>query len=151
MKLKMGLVNTDPVFSTLKNKVTMKKQTKKNSFTSIVTLEKSNKGVELIIPETDGETITILGIDSDACRIENDAILSELSDFGKGDKEPSKKEIAKRQDENQLRLLAKIVVGWSFDEECNDKNIKTLLVNAPHVRKFIDREAGNLTRFMGKS
>ena len=127
----------------------MNKKTKK-SFKDFVTRPKSNAGVTLPIPEFDGETITILGGDSDVFRIEQDKILSDLRDDNLGDKKPTAEEIYQKEEENRIRQVAVLVVGWSFDEECTRENVEEFLTDAPHVRKFVDLEAGRMSHFLGK-
>ena len=123
---------------------------KKKSFNDFVTRPKSNAGVEVIIPGTDGETLTILGGDSDAFKKENHAIFTELSKVDITDEKPSTDEIEKRADANHIRICSALVAGWSFAEDCTRENVTQFLKDAPYVADLINMEADKVNNFMGK-
>lgn len=51
----------------------------------------------------------------------------------------------------KLDLLTSLVGGWSFDEECNDENIKAFLTEAVHLPDQIDKVSTQNSRFFGKA
>jgi hypothetical protein len=119
------------------------------SFTNFITRPKSNAGVKLVIPETDGETITIIGVDSDKFKVVSIDLVRASAKAAEG-KKLTDKQIDKRAADNRIALLAACVVGWSFSEKLTDANIKKLLIDAPQIALFIDNEAGNQSNFLGK-
>ena len=119
------------------------------SFTQFITRPKSNQGVKLVIPETNGETITIIGVDSDKFKQTSIDLLRASAKASEG-KKLSDNQIDKQAADNRIALLCACVVDWSFSEKCTDANIKTLLIDAPQIALFIDNEAGNHSNFLGK-
>jgi len=47
----------------------------------------------------------------------------------------------------RIDLLASLVIGWSFDDDFNDENVRRLLVDAPAVAESIDSIAGDRALF----
>jgi hypothetical protein len=119
------------------------------SFTQFITRPKSNQGVKLTIPDTDGETITIIGVDSDKFKTTSIELVRASAKAAEG-KKLSDKQIDKRASDNRIALLTACVVDWSFSEKCTEANIKKLLIDAPQIALFIDNEAGNYSNFLGK-
>jgi hypothetical protein len=119
------------------------------SFTNFVTLPKANKGVKLTIPETNGETITIIGTDSDKFKTTSIDLVRASAKAAEG-KKLTDKQIDKQASDNRIALLTACVVGWSFSEKLTPTNIKKMLLEAPQIALFIDNEAGKQSNFMGK-
>ena len=119
------------------------------SFTQFITRPKSNQGVKLTIPETNGETITIIGVDSDKFKKVSIDLVRASAKAAEG-KKLTDKQIDKQASDNRIALLCACVVDWSFSEKCTEANIKKLLVDAPQIALFIDNEAGNYSNFLGK-
>lgn len=122
---------------------------KKRSFTEFSTLSNSNKGVTLTIPNTGGETITVLGTDSDTAKKAQADIIRSLRDLPE-DKATSEQEELEQSERNRLEFLSSLVVGWSFKEECNKQNVLAFLTQSPFVANFVDIEAAKISNFMGK-
>jgi hypothetical protein len=55
-----------------------------------------------------------------------------------------------KPNEVEAHLIAALIVGWSFDEECNDANKLELLRNSPSLAEAIDRAASKRANFVGK-
>ena len=47
-------------------------------------------------------------------------------------------------------LVAVLIVGWSFDEECNETNVKKFLYDAPQIQTQVDTFAGDYSNFFTK-
>lgn len=54
-------------------------------------------------------------------------------------------------DDRAIELLVSLVAGWSFEAECNPAAVRELLVNAPQIRKQLDRFAADARAFFGAS
>jgi hypothetical protein len=127
----------------------MSKKTKK-SFTQFVTRPKANLGFKVAIPDTDGETITVLGVDSDKFKQTNHAIFTELSKGEMSETKPTKEEIEKKAHANKIRLLSALVTDWSFSEKCTPEKVAEFLNEAPYVADLINDEADKISNYMGK-
>jgi hypothetical protein len=125
----------------------MSKKTKK-SFTQFVTRPKANQGIQLTIPNTGGEKITIIGVDSDEFNKKNTELMKGV--LGVDGSEMKESEIVQRAQDNRIELLAVCVKSWTFSEPCNEKNIKKMLIDAPAIASFIDKQVANRKHFMGK-
>ena len=49
-----------------------------------------------------------------------------------------------------LRVLASLVAAWSFEEECNTKNVINLLKEAPQLREELDTITADRKYFFGE-
>ena len=121
----------------------------KKSFKDFATKPKSNAGVKLTIPDTDGQWVKVLGIDSDVFREASINIIRSTKD-NHDDGELTEIQIDKRAEENRIKLLTVCVVDWSFSEKCTDENIRLMIEDAPLIASFIDNEVGDRANFLGK-
>jgi hypothetical protein len=119
------------------------------SFINFITRPKSNQGVKLTIPDTEGETITVIGVDSDKFKQTSIELVRASAKAAEG-KDLTDKQIDKVAADNRIALLTACVVDWSFSEKCTPANVKKLLIDAPQIALFIDVEAGNQSNFLGK-
>lgn len=124
------------------------KKTKK-SFSEFATKPKSNAGVKLTIPDTNGQWVKVLGIDSDVFREASIQIVRSTKDNPSEDK-LTEEQIDQKAQDNRLKLLTACVVDWSFSEKCTPANIKKMIEDAPLIASFIDNEVGNRANFLGK-
>jgi hypothetical protein len=113
-----------------------------------VTRPKANQGIQLTIPNTGGEKITIIGVDSDEFNKKNTELMKGV--LGVDGSEMKESEIVQRAQDNRIELLAVCVKSWTFSETCNEKNIKKMLIDAPAIASFIDKQVANRKHFMGK-
>lgn len=108
----------------------------------------ANDGLRLPLVLPDGTPtphwLDIRGIDSDAfCEEEADS-------FRRGMQLASEKDEAKRKlarKEEDLRVTATLVKGWSFEKPCTADNVIALLRNAPQIKKQIEVAAYDRARF----
>jgi hypothetical protein len=119
------------------------------SFTNFITRPKSNQGVKLTIPDTDGETITIIGVDSDKFKAKEIDLMRASAKAAEA-KKLTKKQIEKLAADNRIELLTACIIGWSFSEKLTEANIKKLLIDAPRIALFVDNQAGTRSNFLGK-
>lgn len=119
------------------------------SIKDFFTRENANEGIEVPLyrpgsKEKSGEWIRIRGVDSDefrAAELESKrAMRSILENQDIKDKD-------KRHREELTKLLASLVISWSFPEECTRENIIELLSNAPQIEDAINTLAANRALF----
>lgn len=115
------------------------------------TRERANEGIEVPLYTPDGQKtehwMRIRGVDSDAFRLaEADSRRDAMRIAAIEDEKERSKEIA----EAKLRLIAALVMDWSFDEECNEKNVIEFLRQAPQIADVIDQIAGKRALFFAK-
>lgn len=106
------------------------------SITELFTREENNKTYKLLIGE---QFIEYLGTDSDA--------------FIKTKREVQKAVIRGdiKADEAEYKMVASVIVGWSFDEPCTDENKAELLKNSPSLAEAIDRAASERANFIKRA
>lgn len=112
----------------------------------IYTRKKSNQGVTIPIPFTEGQTISIYGIDSDIYKdgmrvrvIENARILT-----------LPESEWEKAHAKADLELVARMICSWSFEEKCTHENRINLLQNSPGIFELVDKSVFKRELFMGE-
>lgn len=112
------------------------------------TREKANEGIQVPLWRPDGTKsehwVRIVGIDSDVFRqadaeARRDAIR--IAQLESGSERAM--EIAR----SKRRLIAHLVVAWSFDQECTVENVEQFFVNAPQIMDAIDVAASKRTLF----
>lgn len=114
------------------------------------TTDAANEGVRLPLSTATGEStehyLTILGVDSDIFRraeakAKRDAFrLAAIED---------EEERLTAANEAQFKLIACLVAGWSFDQECNLENVTAFLTKAPQIADQVDKVAGDRRLFFG--
>ena len=126
-----------------------------NSFKKYDTRSASNTGVQLFVIGPDGKIttdwLTVRGLDSDAFQAAaaemRRALLQYISDNGghkAATEKPEYKQVVKQQ---ELRMKASLVGGWSFEEECTVDNVIALFECAPYIGAQVDDESGKRERF----
>ena len=115
------------------------------------TRTRANEGIKLPLSLPDGtETehfLTIRGVDSDVFReAEAEAKRNAMQVAVLEGDDQRKEAIA----DEKLNLVAVLVMGWSFDQECTLENIKAFLREAPQIADQIDQIAARRTLFFGK-
>lgn len=97
-----------------------------------------------------GETehfFIVRGMDSDAFR-EADAESRRVAIIAAGlDDESERKAMLA---DAKLDLVISLIADWSFDQECNYENKRTLLIEAPQLRDAVDKIAARRSLFFGK-
>lgn len=111
------------------------------------TREKANNGIKLPLYTPTGEKtdhwLLIRGVDSDTYQACQRSLLSEQANIKADlqiieDKQERKKIAAQKLEDQENTLIASLVVDWSFKTQCNEKNIKKLLVEAPQIKQAIN-------------
>ena len=116
------------------------------------TRQRANEGIEFPLDLPDGtptaHRIRIRGVDSDAFRsaqADSNRRLAELA-FKK-----DKAALDAIDTENErVRLLASLVVSWTFSQPCTPDNVVRLLQEAPQLATQIDRIASKRALFFVK-
>src|SRR6187402_1264377 len=117
---------------------------------SFYTRDKANEGIEFPLHLPTGKlsehSLRILGVDSDRFRDMDTKCKREIATSS--DLAPEK--LAELYRELQLKLIACLVISWSFDLECTLENVTEFLRNAPQIADSIDRVASKRSLFFGK-
>lgn len=108
------------------------------------TREKANEGIKLPLSAIDGSPtdhyLIIRGLDSDSFRdAESEAKRALINSGGE--------DITAIAKEGANAVVASLVSGWSFDEECSPDNVKKFLKSAPQITDEIDRVVGDRALF----
>lgn len=117
------------------------------SMEKFFTRDVANEGIEipLYLPGTDtksGEWIRIRGVDSDEFRLADLQAKRNLRKFS----ESGVLSDSVHQDEMR-RLIASLVISWSFEQECNPKAVEEFLKNAPQIQDAINQLASKRALF----
>lgn len=123
----------------------------KEDMESFFTREKANSGVEVPLYRPDGtkseHSIRIRGVDSDVFRAaEAEARRKGMDIAMVSDQE----ERAKAIQEAKLRLVASLVISWSFEKECTLDNVMEFFRNAPQIADAVDQVASKRSLFFAK-
>lgn len=120
-------------------------------------LDKSTEGVELPLFKPDGtktaEWIRVRGMDSTAFRRQQATIartrLAYMQDARKGGKDPDPGDLREKELDWDRQLVASLVAGWSFPEECTPANVVKFFEVAPQVKEQVEQFAGDRLNFFG--
>lgn len=115
------------------------------------TRDSANDGIRLPLVLPDGTPtshwLDIRGIDSDAfCEEEADSFRRGLQLAS--EKDEAKRKLARKEED--LRVTATLVKGWSFEKPCALDNVIALLRNAPQIKKQVEVAAYDRARFFKK-
>lgn len=115
------------------------------------TRQKANDGIKipLYLPDNteSGHWVRILGVDADVFRQTHNTEMRKVAEI------VQIKDLAERAEaieESKRRLLACLVVAWSFDEECTQAGVMDFLREAPHIADAIDRVSNKRALFFGE-
>lgn len=113
----------------------------------------SNDGVKLPLRLPDGtvteEFLVVRGADSKTFRNQQARANREKVKLAKKQNlDPA--QVARQNADIDRRLVASLVVDWSFDEECNEVNVAKFLADAPQIQGQIDLFAGDRANFFKK-
>lgn len=128
-----------------------------SSIKSYFTRQAHNEGVRLYIAAPDGsetqDWVEIRGIESDIFRETRNQSEAELyaSLSGITDTKERIAKIESVREDARLKLLASLVIAWSFEEDCTQENITQLLVEAPFIADFIDKKSASVKDFIKKN
>jgi len=113
---------------------------------SFFTREKANTGLDfpLWLPngEQSKESIKVRGMDSDEFRQVEQEVQR---DMAQASKDP--KELVRVYAEGKLRLVACLIISWTFPEECNEENKIIFLREAPQIAEAINKAASDRKLF----
>ena len=114
------------------------------------TRSRANAGVILNIKTPEGgdagDWLRVLGVDSDAFRDAKTATHRNLMVIAQM---PTPEERKAATVDEELRLTATLVSGWSFDDPCTETSVLDFLREAPQVARQIDDLVYNRDRFFG--
>ena len=116
------------------------------------TREKANSGIKLPLTAPNGSKtehfLMLRGVDSDAFRAAKTESEREAADIAaiKDDKERAEAILS-----SQRRLMASLVVSWSFDSDCTSEAVATLFREAPQIMDLVDRVVSNRALFFAIS
>jgi len=115
------------------------------------TREKANEGIELPLTlPGGGETehwLKLRGIDSDVFREAEDESRRVAMMAAKLEDESVQRAMLRKE---KLGLVASLVIDWSFEQECNDENVRKFLQEAPQIADDINRVCAKRSLFFGK-
>lgn len=114
------------------------------------TRQKANEGLQLPLYLPNGTKsehwVRILGVDSDAFR---EAEAESKRDAFRVAALEDPRERAEAIQSGKRRLLAVLVVAWSFDKPCTRENVEAFFREAPQIMDAIDTAAGRRALFFG--
>ena len=121
------------------------------SMKDFFTRDAANEGIELplYLPGTNtpsGEWIRIRGVDSDEFRVAEVQSKRALRNII----EDSTVAPEKAHQQAMTKLIASLVISWSFPEECTRENVVEFLVNAPQIEDAINQVAAKRALFFKK-
>lgn len=112
------------------------------------TRQKANEGKVLPLYLPSGEksehTITILGIDSDKFKKSDAKMKRAALELSKDLKD---EERAEEVEKLRVRLIASMVVSWTFEQACTEDNVVKLLTEAPQIAEAVNQFAANRRAF----
>lgn len=118
------------------------------------TREKANEGRKLPLYTPDGkpteEWLLVRHVWSDAFQDAEDAGLRATHEamLALGEK-PDPAEVAAIKRASTTKLLASLIAGWSFPEECTLEAVAAFLSKAPQIEEQINRFAADSKDFFG--
>lgn len=111
------------------------------------TRDKANEGIQVPLWRPDGTKsdhwVRIIGIDSDVFRQADAEARRDAIRIAQLDGSERSGEILR----TKRRLIAHLVVAWSFPAECNVDNVAEFFTNAPQIMDAIDTAASKRTLF----
>lgn len=114
--------------------------------------DRANEGVRLTLQSPDGNDtdhwLQVRHTWSDAFELAHEVEMARLQDAvlaAKGDKA----KVAKAKLDSKYRVMAALVAGWSFDEECTPEAVEAFLRAAPQLCDRLDRFAADSKSFFG--
>ncbi len=117
------------------------------------TRERANEGIEFPLDFPDGRPspyrIKIRGADSDTFKEAKAESRRRLLDIAQR-KDKGASIDAVDADAEHIRLVASLVVSWTFPEPCTPANVAKLLKEAPQIFEQIDRIAARRSLFCKK-
>lgn len=127
-----------------------------SSFKDYFTRPAHNTAIRITIAAPDGSGgeawLDMVGAESDRFRaareLSEHELLASLAKIENVD--DRKKFIADQKQASRLKMLASLVVAWSFDEECTPENVILLLTEAPFIADEIDRKSASTKDFLAK-
>lgn len=116
------------------------------------TRERANVGIEFPLDLPDGtptsHKIRIRGVDSDAFKMAKADSARRLLELAASKDQKALDAVA--HEEERCRLLAALVVSWSFGTPCTPDNVAKFLREAPQLAEQIDRVSGRRALFFAK-
>lgn len=114
--------------------------------------DRANEGVRLTLQSLDGKDtdhwLQVRHTWSDAFELAHEVEMARLQDAvlaAKGDKA----KVAKAKLDSKYRVMAALVAGWSFEEECTPEAVEAFLRAAPQLCDKLDRFAADSKGFFG--
>lgn len=111
----------------------------------------AEEGVTLPLFTPDGTPtahwLKIRGIDSDTFAMAEFEAKREMMNIAQIE---DVRERDRRNMRNKTNLIASLVMGWSFEQECTKANVVNFLTQAPQIQEAINLAAGDRARFFKK-
>lgn len=118
---------------------------------SFFTRSKANNGIQLPLYLPDGtkseHTFTIRGVDSDVFREADAEARRNAMDIAQITDMTERAEAIK---EGKLRLIASLVMAWTFDQPCTPEAVVNFLREAPQLADAIDQVASRRSLFFAQ-
>lgn len=126
-------------------------ETTKPSMEQFFTRQQANEGIELPLSLPDGtvtqHSIRIRGVDSDIFKRADAASRRKMLELSVDlDKEKVQVELQREK----LKLIASLVISWTFDREFTPANVLEFLEEAPQIADQVDRLASRRSLFFSK-
>ena len=126
-------------------------ETTKPSMEQFFTRQQANEGIELSLSLPDGtvtqHSIRIRGVDSDIFKRADAASRRKMLELSVDlDKEKVQVELQREK----LKLIASLVISWTFDREFTPANVLEFLEEAPQIADQVDRLASRRSLFFSK-
>ena len=123
----------------------------KQGMDAFFTREKANAGIEVPLYTAAGtkseHSIQIRGVDSDLFRqAEAESKRDAMRIAGIESQEERSKAII----EAKLKLLAALVISWTFEQECTQANVIEFFRNAPQIADAVDQVASKRSLFFAQ-
>jgi hypothetical protein len=117
------------------------------------TRDKANEGKKLSLVLPDGkpsdEWIVIRSLDSDA--YQKASLKRQRLALKTAESDLTDEELDALSMQAGLDVLVSLVADWSFDDPCNEENVRKLLINAPQIKDAIDVAAHKRAFFYAPS
>lgn len=131
----------------------MSEKSTKSRMSAFNVSQKSNDGVKVPLTLPDGtetdEFLVLLGADSKVFLAARAVANRDAVELSKSKDAPAA--IAKKRDEINRRLVASLVVGWSFGDAPTESEVVGFFADAPQVQEMVDLFAGDRGNFFEKS
>jgi len=130
----------------------VKQAQKSSGMSAFFTRDAANEGIKFPLYFPNGtrsdDFLIVRGVDSDIFRASSSAAQRDAAVISQiADDEERKAALV----ESQRKLMATLVAGWSFDEECTIDAVMNFFKQAPQIMDAIDKVVSNRSVLFGIS